>query len=145
MVRSIVITGLVSLLAFSVQAQIKASDILGIWKTKEGKAHIEVVKEGDKYNGAIVWLKEPTYADGTPKVDKENPDEKLKSRKILGLKLLSNFQFDDDEWEDGEIYDAESGKTYSCVITMPDRNTLDVRGYVGVSWLGRTTTWTRVK
>lgn len=120
-------------------------DIVGKWLTEEGKAKIEVYKKGDKYFGKIVWLKEPNNPDGSPKVDKENPDEKMKSRKILGMELLQNFEFDDDEWEDGTIYDAESGKTYSCVITMSDNNTLDVRGYIGVSWIGRTTKWTRAK
>lgn len=123
----------------------QADDILGKWLTDEGKAQIEVFKKGEKYCGKIVWLKEPNNDDGSPKVDKENPKETLRSRKILGMELLTDFVFDDDEWEDGEIYDAESGKTYSCVITMPNSKTLDVRGYIGVSWVGRTTSWTRVE
>ena len=122
-----------------------ADDILGKWMTEEGKAHVEVYKKGDKFFGKIVWLKEPNNPDGTPKVDKENPDESLRSRGILGMELLTSFEFDDDEWEDGEIYDAESGKTYSCVISMDDKDKLNVRGYIGVSWVGRTTEWTRVQ
>ena len=86
-------------------------------------------------------MREPNE-NGKPKVDKNNPDDDLKSRPLVGMELLSDFEFDDDEWEDGEIYDPESGKTYSCEMTL-DGNTLNVRGYIGVSWVGRTTEWTR--
>jgi len=78
----------------------------------------------------------------------ENPDEELQKRPIMGLELLSNFEFDgDDEWEDGDIYDPKSGKTYSCYMEFTDKtkNELKVRGYIGVSLLGRTTYWTRVE
>ena len=62
---------------------------------------------------------------------------------FIGLEILRNFKFDnDDEWEGGKIYDPESGKTYSCNMSLTG-NELKVRGYVGVSLLGRTETWTR--
>lgn len=58
--------------------------------------------------------------------------------------MLTGFRFDgDDEWKDGDIYDPESGKTYSCYLSLKDNNTLKVRGYIGVSLFGRSETWTR--
>ena len=123
-----------------------SDEMLGLWLTGNTKAKVDVFKCGYKYCGKIVWLKEPTYEDGTPKRDKHNPDESKHSTLIDGLQILNDFEYDDDyEWEDGTIYDAESGKTYSCVISMDeeDKNTLSVRGYVGISWLGRTDVWTR--
>ena len=81
--------------------------------------------------------------DGKPKVDSKNPDKNKQSQPIIGLVILQNFTFDDEEWEDGKIYDPESGKTYSSYIYLKDKNTLKVRGYVGVSLFGRTETWTR--
>ena len=46
----------------------------------------------------------------------------------------------------GDIYDPESGKTYSSFfIHLKDKNTLKVRGYVGISLLGRTEIWTRTE
>jgi uncharacterized protein (DUF2147 family) len=47
-------------------------------------------------------------------------------------------------WENGKIYDPKNGKDYSCKITMIDNNKLDVRGFIGISLLGRTETWTRI-
>lgn len=122
--------------------------ILGFWLTGSKKAKVEVYRCGEKYCGKIIWLKEPVYEDGTPKRDKKNPEEKLRNRLINGMNILTDFEYDGDlEWEDGEIYDPENGKTYSCEIYMDegDKNTLNVRGYIGISLIGRTDIWNRVK
>ena len=83
--------------------------------------------------------------DGKPKVDKNNEEESLRSRPVIGVPLLKGFEWDDDIYEDGTIYDPENGKTYSCEITFDGNDKLNVRGYIGFSLLGRTTYWTRVK
>ncbi len=141
--------GLMLVPMMQVQAQVAADDILGTWLNEDKDAHVEVFKEGDKYFGKIVWLKDPIDEEtGKPKTDKHNPDPELKKRPTLGLLLLTDFVFDDDEWEDGDIYDPKSGKTYSCYMVFPDEDDLDnlkIRGFIGVSLLGRTTYWTRVK
>ncbi|HKC69341.1 MAG TPA: DUF2147 domain-containing protein [Bacteroidia bacterium] len=117
--------------------------LIGTWLTGSGKGKVQIYKEGDKYNGKIVWLKEPTYPDGKPKVDKNNPDEAQKTKPLLGLNMLKGFIFDEDKWVDGTIYDPENGKTYSCKITW-NNGKLDVRGYIGISLIGRTDTWFKV-
>ena len=122
-----------------------ADDILGVWYTEGGKSKVEITKKDGKYSGKIIWLKTPNREDGTPKLDRENENEKLRSRKVLGINVLNGFEWDDDEYEDGTIYDPENGKLYSCVITYENKDTLNVRGYIGFSLLGRTTVWTRVK
>ncbi len=126
-----------------------ANDILGKWLNEDKDAHVEIFMKGDKYFGKLVWIKIPNDPEtGKPKLDKHNPDPELQKRPSLGLELLTNFVFDDDEWEDGEIYDPKTGKTYSCYMEFPDEdnlNRLKIRGYVGVSLLGKTTYWTRVK
>lgn len=121
-----------------------ADDILGTWLTEGGKSKVVVTKVDGKYYGKIIWLKTPNR-DGKPKKDIHNEDEPLRSRPILGMNVIAGFEWDDDEYEDGTIYDPENGKLYSCVITFTDKNTLDVRGYIGFSLIGRTTVWTRVK
>lgn len=123
----------------------KADDIIGTWLTEGGKSKVEVFKKEGKYYAKIIWLKTPNYEDGTPKIDKHNPDEKLNTRKVLGIEILQGLEWDDDEFEDGEIYDPESGKTYSCEAEFDGMDTLNVRGYIGFSLIGRTTVWTRVK
>lgn len=128
--------------SMTVMAQ-KADDICKTWLTGNKEAKIKIEKGTDgKFNGKIVWLKVPNYPDGTPKVDKENPDKTKRSTPILGLPLLKGFEFKSGNvWENGTIYDPESGKTYSCVIKLTKEGNLDVRGFVGFSWIGRTDTW----
>ncbi len=135
------------LTAFQGQAQeFAADDVLGIWLNEDKDAHVEIYKEGDRYFGKIIWLKEPNEEDtGLPKLDDENADEALQSRPVMGLLLLEDFVFDEDEWDDGTIYDPKNGKTYSCYMRMNSIDELKIRGYIGISLLGRTTYWTRVK
>ncbi len=122
-----------------------ADAILGTWLTGTQKAAVTVYKDGTKYSGKISWLRTPNYEDGKPKVDKNNPDDKKKANPLMGLVLIKDFVFDGDtKWEKGTIYDPENGKTYSCKITMIDKDKLEVRGFVGISMLGRTQTWIRI-
>jgi uncharacterized protein (DUF2147 family) len=120
-----------------------AQEITGVWFNQEKDAKIEIYKENNKYFGKIVWLKEPNR-DGKPKLDAKNVKVELRSKPLMGLLLLKDFvKKSDKEYEDGTIYDPKSGKTYSCIITVKDVNTLSIRGYVGISFFGRTTTWTK--
>lgn len=133
----------------TVNAQVKANDIVGIWLNEDKDAHVQIENVNDVFVGKIVWLKFPIDDEtGKPKLDKKNPDEKLKKRPTMGLTLLSDFKFDGgDEWEGGQIYDPKSGKTYDCYMTFTDntKKTLKVRGYIGVSLIGKTTYWTKVE
>jgi uncharacterized protein (DUF2147 family) len=123
----------------------KADDILGIWFNEEKDAKVEIYKEGDKYYGKIIWLNEPNEpATGLPKLDDENEDESLRNRPVMGLILVKDFNYDGEGlYEDGEIYDPKNGSTYSCYMKFESMNQLKVRGYIGISLIGRTTYWTR--
>jgi uncharacterized protein (DUF2147 family) len=123
----------------------KTDDVLGIWFNEEKDAKVEIYKENGKYFGKVIWLNEPNEpATGLPKLDDENNDESLRSRPIMGLLLVKDFIYDGDGvWEDGEIYDPKNGSTYSCYMKLETINELKVRGYIGISLIGRTTYWTR--
>lgn len=131
-------------LSFTAFSQNKDA-ILGKWVNSSGEAHIEISKRSDKYFGKIVWLKEPKDAKGAVKTDLKNPDAGQRSKAILGLEILKDFVFDKDKWTDGKIYDPKSGKTYDCNMTIKSNGDLNMRGYIGVSLLGRSETWKRVK
>lgn len=123
---------------------VEATSILGTWLTKDGKAHVEIYQCGDLYCGKIVWLSEP-IENGQPKRDKENPDEALRFRPLIGLVLVRDFSYEGDAtWSGGRVYDPESGDEYQGKMTLQDLMTLDLRGYVLLPLFGRTETWTRV-
>lgn len=135
---------LLTVISFAGFAQNKDA-IIGKWINSSGEAHVDITKRGEKYFGKIVWLKEPKDEKGSVKTDIKNPEEGLRSKPILGLEILKNFIFDDGKWTDGKIYDPKSGKTYSCNMTMKGNDILNMRGYVGISLIGRSETWKRVK
>ncbi|HAW20155.1 MAG TPA: DUF2147 domain-containing protein [Flavobacteriales bacterium] len=139
----IIFSLLIALISTTAVIGQSADDILGVWYNQEKTGKVEVFKKGDKYFGKIIWLKEP-MRDGAPKLDIENSDEKLRTQPIMGLEILKGFEFDDDEWEEGTIYDPKNGETYSCVITK-EGNSLNVRGYIGFSFIGRTSIWTKAE
>jgi len=123
----------------------KADDILGTWLNQEATGKVTIYKENGKYYGKLVWLRNPIDSiTGKPRTDKLNPDPKLQSNQLIGLVNLRNFTFDGkDEWAGGTIYDPKNGKTYSCKINFENTGKLKIRGYVGVSMLGRNTYWTK--
>lgn len=127
-------------------SEVAESDkIVGVWEVGSGKARVKITKYGDKFGGKIVWLKEPTYPDGTKKVDKNNPDETKRTTPLLGYNNLLGFSYKGkSEYDGGTIYDPENGSVYNCNISLQDDNTIEVRGYIGVSLFGRTDTWKRV-
>ncbi|MAY84032.1 MAG: hypothetical protein CMP59_07860 [Flavobacteriales bacterium] len=135
-----------SVLSLSAQDANEADRLVGIWEPSHGKAKIKIEKIGDKYYGRIVWLREKIDPEtNEPKVDKNNPDEKLRKTPLLGYRILKDFTYNgDDEWAEGTIYDPENGNTYNCIIKMSDENTLDIRGYIGISTFGRTDVWKRL-
>lgn len=125
-------------------AQAEADQIIGDWLTTNGRSKVHIYKSNNKYFGKISWLKEPEE-NGKPKVDKNNTDPKKRNNPLIGLNLLRNFvYYKNNVWEDGNIYDPENGKDYSCKMTLTDKNTLEVRGYIGFSLIGRTVIWKRI-
>ena len=119
--------------------------VLGVWKNGSGKGHIQIYKQSGKYYGKIMWLRDATGDGGKPKVDHRNPDPNKRSKPLIGLVMMRDFKYEDGEWTDGYIYNPSDGKEYKAFMKLRDDNTLSVRGYVGISWIGKTDTWTRVR
>jgi len=126
-------------------AATEPDDATGLWRTAEGKAVMEIYRCGEVLCGRILWLKEPTK-DGRPVEDRENPVDSLRSRPVLGLRVMEGFAYDGErEWTGGSIYDPESGDTYSAKMILQDEQTLELRGYVIIPLFGRSEIWTRVE
>lgn len=124
-----------------------AQKITGVWWNDEKTSKIEVVENNGVYTGTIVYMIPEKYENGLPPLDDENPDAALRTRPIVGLKILTGLKYNskDEEWEKGRIYDPKSGKTYDCYAWFDgDNDKLFLKGYVvGIKWLGRSTEWTR--
>ncbi len=132
------------------QKDSKNDTVIGTWAPGAKTSHIRIFKGANgkykgKYYGKIVWLKTPKE-DGKERLDKNNPDKAKRTKPLLNLIILRDFVWDegDKEYNKGTIYDPKNGKTYNCYMKLKDGK-LNVRGYIGISLIGRTDQWTRVK
>ena len=149
--RLILAAFLSALFVLPLQAQESSSDnpgdkLIGVWMPSDGRSYIKIEKIGSKYFGRVVWLKEPNDENGNPRVDKNNPDESLRSTPLKGYRVLKDFTYNPEEemWQDGTIYDPKNGTTYNCKIELVEENKIEVRGFVGAAVFGRTDVWTRL-
>ncbi|MGR3978426.1 DUF2147 domain-containing protein [Acinetobacter sp. 1207_04] len=128
-----------------------AQDITGLWqsiddKTSEVKAIIEIrPNDQGTYTGTIKTI--------TPRVGYQPKELCYKypapytNQPILGLKTFTGLKLSkDNEYADGKVIDPLTGKIYNLKAKLSTNgNRLNLRGYVGVSTIGRSQTWLRVK
>jgi uncharacterized protein (DUF2147 family) len=134
--KKLLLTFILSLFSVMSFAQIE-----GKWKTiddetKQAKSIVEIYKKSDgKYYGKISQL---LIKPANPNCTECKDDRKNKP--ILGMEIIRGLKKDGNEFTGGTITDPKTGKTYKCTITKSGDN-LNVRGYIGLSVLGRTQTW----
>lgn len=126
---------------FTTQAQ----SIVGKWKTfddqtGDAKSIVEISEKGGKYQGKVIEILNPAKKDS--KCEKCPGDDKGKP--IEGLTIIKNLTKKGEEFTGGTIIDPQSGKEYKCSIKTNGKTKLEVRGYVGISLIGRTQTWTKM-
>lgn len=117
-----------------------AEPVAGRWMTADKDAVIAIAPCGSKLCGTIDRFLVPP-PQGLDQRDVNNKDAKLRSRKLLGMPILTGFTFTDGAWR-GQIYDPKSGKTYRSVLE-PAGNVLKVKGCISI--FCQTQTWTRAK
>jgi uncharacterized protein (DUF2147 family) len=128
-----------------VSRQATATTPEGLWYAEGGAAQVEIARCGRELCGRVAWLRSPLDEDGCTLRDLRNPDPQLRARPVVGIELLRGLRrADDGSWTGGTIYDPSSGRTYRCNLRLDGHGRLELRGWVGVSWLGRTTRWVRV-
>jgi hypothetical protein len=152
MIRLFILLIFISSSFVGAMAQTSQSDeVKGTYWNAEKTSHIRIYRaKNGKYYGKIEYLKEPNDENGNPKTDPENPNKELRSRSRLGMVIMNSFSWNESEsrWEDGTIYDPVSGNTYDGYMYFEgdNRTVLYLRGYMlGMTWLGRTSEWTRVE
>lgn len=108
-------------------------------KTGQKRAVVSISSSGGTLNGTIVKV---FHQSGDTGICSNCPGA-FKDKKIEGLQFLWGLKEDgDNEWSGGSILDPKTGKVYKAKITLKG-NKLYVRGYLGVSLLGRTQVWVR--
>lgn len=106
-----------------------AADPSGTWRLDNGKVTVKVRQCGGEICANIVGLKEPTYPDGSAKIDKYNKNPALRKRPLMGLAVLSDMKPTGDNSWAGNIYNADDGRTYSATMTLSG-STMKLKGCV---------------
>jgi uncharacterized protein (DUF2147 family) len=112
--------------------------LIGRWLTDNGNLELEIGRCGEALCGTVVKvLANRSMSGGGEMVAADN-------RSPLGMTVLKDFKAaGGGEWQ-GEIYNRENAKTYSCRISLSTPDQLTVRPYVGLPLFGKTLRWTRV-
>ena len=120
---------------------------VGLWrtiddKTGKEKSLVRITEVNGELRGTIEKLIREPNEDPNPMCDKCSGDKKNKP--VLGMMILNGLKRDGKEWTGGEILDPNNGKTYKCKMSVDESGKkLNVRGFIGVSLLGRTQVWLR--
>jgi uncharacterized protein (DUF2147 family) len=111
--------------------------IVGEWWTEGKEGRIRFVRSPDAtYTGILVGGNDPGP-------DVNNSDPALRKRSLLGTVLMWHLCPEDGEYVDGYVYNPRNGKTYRMKAEVTGKTTLKIRGYLGISLLGQSQTWTR--
>jgi uncharacterized protein (DUF2147 family) len=147
--KKIAVAGLLAAAALSAAAQ--ATSPAGVWRTiddntKKDKSLVRIVEANGVFTGKVEKIVDPD----APKdaVCKDCTDER-KDKPILGMTIIRNMKQSSDDktvFEGGDILDPNNGKVYQSKMKLVDNGEkLEVRGFIGISLLGRTQTWVRVE
>lgn len=123
-----------------------AQSAVGTWKTiddKTGKekSHVKIYEtKSGKLQADVVKI----LTKGKENAKCTECKGNNKNKPIDGMTIMWGMEKSGNEWIDGTILDPNSGKEYSCKMKLKDNNTLEVRGFLGISLLGRTQVWKRV-
>ena len=121
--------------------------VVGRWttiddETGKPKSVVRIFQKDGKVYGQIEKLFRAPEEDQNPLCVECRGE--LKDKPIIGMTILRDLEQDDDEWTDGTVLDPANGKTYDVTISVQEGGRkLKVRGYLGISLLGRTPYWVR--
>jgi len=132
------------LLAFFFALSLTAQSPVGIWKTiddetGDAKSHVEIYEKDGKFFGKVVKLLPAATTD----VCGECPGDRA-GKSLIDMDILWDLEPYKDYWSYGQIIDPGKGKIYKASLWLDGDDKLKLRGYIGISALGRNQTWYKV-
>lgn len=122
---------------------------VGVWKTIDDvtgnqRSIVRIVEVNGEIQGTVEKIFERPG---------DNPDHlcvkckgELKDKPVIGMTILWSLKDTGGVWKGGKILDPDNGKTYSCKMELAEKGKeLNVRGFIGISLIGRTQTWYRLE
>jgi uncharacterized protein (DUF2147 family) len=120
--------------------------LIGEWWTENNEGRIRFSKDKDgTYRGTTTCCVPAKITEEHPARDLHNPNPKLRGRSTVGIVLIWKLTYEDGEYNDGYVYNPRDGDTYRFEAKIVDRNTLKIRGYMGIPLLGQSQIWKRAR
>ena len=131
-------------------AQVKLApgdELIGEWWTENNEGRIRMTRDRDgSFRGTTTCCVPAKPTRDHPAQDIHNPNPKQRSRSTVGIVLIWKLKYEGDgEYADGYVYNPRDGKTYRIDMAIIDRNTVKIRGYIGIPLLGQSQIWRRVQ
>lgn len=126
---------------------VQGQNVIGKWKTIDdetgkAKAIVDVYEKSGKIYGKVIAILEEEHKKDLC----VNCSGEDKNKPIIGMIIIKGLsEIENNEYGSGKILDPKTGKVYRCFIHLEEKDKLKVRGYIGISILGRTQYWYRVK
>lgn len=142
-----ILTFILVLFIIKTNAQNSADAILGKWESTEKNLIVEVYKQNEIFKAKIVWfLDEQDTTLMNTRLDVKNPNKELRSRKIIGIDVLTGLSYNpkQNKWTGGKIYDSNSGRSWDATVWLINENLMNVRGFYGIRLFGKTLNFTRL-
>jgi len=124
------------------KAQNNSDAIVGKWLDHTKKTTVEIYESDGKYYGKVIGLKEPNDKCGKPRKDKKNTNSKLRNREVFGLEVLSELEFFNGKWTNGEIYSIDRGRLTSCSANLENDKVLNID--IKTRFFTKTIVWNRL-
>ena len=120
--------------------------LLGEWWTENDEGRVRFTRDRDgTFRGTTTCCVPNRPSEEHPLRDVHNPNPKLRSRSTVGIVLIWKLAYDDGKYSGGYVYNPRDGKTYRFAVTIIDRDTVKIRGYMGIALFGQSQIWRRVR
>lgn len=149
--KTLLITLIFGSVCTKVSAQTPGDRILGVYRvvgeTTNELSKVKIYRNGDTYDGRIIWLEHPLDDSGNPRLDALNPDPSLRSIRADNIVIVRGLRYDEGKkrWTGGTIYNPVDGKSYDVFAEFESPSQLRVRGYLGKPILGKNYLWDKLE
>ena len=120
----------------AVPAVAQTADPSGVWQSETGDTRVRIARCGDAYCGTIIAVRGETK-------DVNNPNEALRSRNLVGVRMIDEIRPVQGGGFQGQLYNFRDGRTYSGKMNLKSASALELSGCVLGGLICRSQTWTK--
>ncbi|MEO6000615.1 MAG: DUF2147 domain-containing protein [Chitinophagaceae bacterium] len=125
------------------------NDIVGTWMSSQRNVMVKIYTDSSFFKGKVIWFDDSDNKSLPMNVRKDikNPNKNLRLRKIIGIDVLRGLRYNAKCkcWQDGKIYDVQTGRTWNASITLENINKVKVRGFWHYEFIGKSMIFRRVR